>query len=172
MEADIRNLVHRSRQHRSNSEDDEPKSKKTKSEPSPLQQELAKYSKGKRSAKGKGKGKERDEADLLAALDQFRSRLKKNASTEESSSAHRIDDGMVPPGTQDGEEAGLEVDDDSGWMKQRLEFPKDNDAETYRAEHDYDVIDPRAKARDIREEERERKRARRSEVGRAFRKGR
>ncbi len=157
----------------SDSEVDGPKSKKLKSGPSPLQQEIDKYSKGKRT-KGKGKGKERDETDLLVALSLFRSRLKDVSA--EGSSARRTDDDVKVPseaeGIEDGEKATLEVDDDVGWMNHRLEFPKDNDAETYRAEHDYDVIDPRAKARDIHQEEREKKRARRSEVGRAFRKGR
>ncbi|KAF8331687.1 cyclophilin-like protein [Cantharellus anzutake] len=171
IEVDIRNLSRRRREHGSDSEDDEPNSKRTKSGPSLLQQELAKYSRGKRAAGGKGKAK--DESALLAALDRFKARLK-DARVEGPSSSNRVgEDDTKPEETgEDGEEVALEVDNDAGWMSHRLEFPKDDGAETRRAEHDYEVIDPRAKAREIREEEQERKRSRRSEVGRAFRKGR
>ncbi|KAF8312769.1 uncharacterized protein EI90DRAFT_3159870 [Cantharellus anzutake] len=138
--------------------------------PRAQQPKLAKYSKGKRAAGGKGKAK--DERALPAALDRLKARLK-DARVEGPSSNRVGEDDTKPEETgEDGEEAALEVDNDAGWMSHRLEFPKNDETETHRAEHDYEVIDPRAKAREIREEGQERKRSRRSEVGRAFRKGR
>ena len=52
---------------------------------------------------------------------------------------------------------GLEVDDDVGWLSHRLYFPKDNTEEVDKAERDYEVIDPRARASRAKEEERQKK---------------
>jgi len=55
------------------------------------------------------------------------------------------------------EEGGLEIDDDVEWLGHRLEFPKDNGQESARAEHDYEVIDPRARGARAKEEEKARR---------------
>ena len=52
---------------------------------------------------------------------------------------------------------GLEVDDDVGWLKHRLSFPKGNEEEVEKAEREYEVIDPRARATRAKEEERQKK---------------
>ena len=57
-----------------------------------------------------------------------------------------------------GEEAGIEVDDDRGFMNHALHFPKDDGEESRKAERDYEVIDPRQRGARAKEEERERKR--------------
>ncbi|KIJ58446.1 hypothetical protein HYDPIDRAFT_119518, partial [Hydnomerulius pinastri MD-312] len=66
----------------------------------------------------------------------------------------------------DGEDPGMEVDDDRGFMSHALQFPKDDGEETRKAERDYEVIDPRQRGARAREEERERKRASRGRDGR------
>jgi peptidyl-prolyl cis-trans isomerase SDCCAG10 len=53
--------------------------------------------------------------------------------------------------------AGMEVDDDVGWLTHSLHFPKDNNEEVNKAEREYEVIDPRARASKAREDERHRK---------------
>lgn len=53
--------------------------------------------------------------------------------------------------------SGLEVDDDVDWLSHRLHFPKGNEEEVNKAERDYEVIDPRARASRAKEEEREKK---------------
>ncbi|KAF8331715.1 uncharacterized protein EI90DRAFT_3016270 [Cantharellus anzutake] len=101
---------------------------------------------GKRAACGR-KRKAKDESALLAALDRFKARLK-DARVEGPSSNRMSEDDTKPEETgEDGEEAALEVDNDTGWMSHRL--PRND--EMHRAEHDYEVLDPRAKARGIRE---------------------
>ncbi|KAF8331731.1 uncharacterized protein EI90DRAFT_3289373 [Cantharellus anzutake] len=90
----------------------------------------------KRAAGAKGKAKA-----LLATLDWFKARPRD--ARVEGPSSNCMGEG--------GEEAALEVDNDTGWISHRLEFPKNDRAETHRAEHDYEVIDPRAKARGLRE---------------------
>ena len=60
-------------------------------------------------------------------------------------------------GAEDGAEDGMEVDNDIEWLRHRLEFPKDDGQESARAEHDYEVIDPRARGARAKEEERARK---------------
>jgi len=51
----------------------------------------------------------------------------------------------------------MDVDDDTGFLSHRLQFPKDNAEEVNKAERDYEVIDPRQRGARAREEERERK---------------
>lgn len=61
-------------------------------------------------------------------------------------------------GMADGEEEGIEVDNDKTWISHRLHFPKDNTAEVERAQRDYEVIDPRNRSARAKEEEAERRR--------------
>ncbi|KAF8312771.1 uncharacterized protein EI90DRAFT_3022885 [Cantharellus anzutake] len=132
---------------------DEPKSKRTKSGPSLLRQETQ-----RETGLLEEKEKHRMKALCLPLLTGSKGRLKD--ACVEGPSSNRV--GAKPKETgEDGEQAALEVDNDTSWMSHRLEFPKDDEAGAHRAEHDYEVIDPRAKAREIREEEQERKRSRR-----------
>ena len=62
-------------------------------------------------------------------------------------------------GAAAGEDEGMEVDDDVGFLGHLLHFPKGNEEEVMKAERDYEVIDPRQRGARAREEERERKRA-------------
>ena len=58
-----------------------------------------------------------------------------------------------------GEEGGMEVDDDVGFLGHLLHFPKGNEEEVLKAERDYEVIDPRQRGARAKEEEREREKA-------------
>lgn len=157
MEAEIRKLTRRKGE---GSDDDEPQKKKPKK--SYLEEEMAKYEKG-RGLKKKGKGR-KDEGDVLAALSSFRSKLK-STTVEDSPppepEGKEGEDGErneeEPP--KNGEEEGMEVDDDVGFLAHLLHFPKGNEEETAKAEREYEVIDPRQRGARAREEERERKRA-------------
>ncbi|KAG0694871.1 cyclophilin-like domain-containing protein [Suillus ampliporus] len=156
MEGEIRRLT-RKREGGEDS-DEEAARKKNKQTKSYLDEELAKYSKG-RGLQKKGKGK-KDEGDVLAALNSFRGLLQSNANSEMEDAEEegdRADDsgGGTVPG---GEDPGIEVDDDRGFIGHALHFPKDDGEESRKAERDYEVIDPRQRGARAREEERERKR--------------
>ncbi|KAI0039625.1 cyclophilin-like protein [Auriscalpium vulgare] len=159
MEADIKKLAKR----RAGEDSDEERSKKKAKPKSYLAEELAKYGRGRKKEKGK-----KDESSVLAALAGFRSKL-------QSSEVVRMDvDGAGDAGGPEdiaaseqaaGEDAGIEVDDDRGFMSHLLEFPKGNEEEVAKAERDYEVIDPRQRGAKAREEERERKRAVKDRTG-------
>jgi len=158
MEADIRRLT--KRRDEADSEDEATKKKAKKSY---LQQELDKYAGARRSNR---KGKRKDEGDVLAALNSFRGKLKNSTfdADEEGvgEASNAVENGdvgdqeMGPVGQ--GEDVGMEVDDDRGFMNHALHFPKDDGEETRKAERDYEVIDPRQRGAKAKEEERERKR--------------
>lgn len=114
--------------------------------PSALEQELAKYSKNK----GKKSGKRKDESDLLATLSNFRSKL------QEASTAMDVDEAEKGDGMEDIEQE-VDVDDDRDWLTHKLHFPKDNTEINEQAIDHYEVIDPRARSRQIREERKERR---------------
>lgn len=155
MEADIRKL---SKRQNGDDSDDEPARKKAKSK-SYLEEELAKYSKGRGIHK---KDKKKDESDVLAALTTFRTKLKSTMMDEEESKDEDVaEEGVI----KDGEDPGIEVDDDTGFMSHLLSFPKGNDEEVQKAERDYEVIDPRQRGARAREEEKERKKAMRPRDG-------
>ncbi|KAG6867392.1 hypothetical protein C0993_003324 [Termitomyces sp. T159_Od127] len=142
IEADIRRLTKRR-----DGDDSDDELIKKKAKKSYLQEELDKYAKGRGLNK---KGKRKDESDVLAALTSFRSKLK--------SATSRIGVDGDADGEGDGGEAGMEVDDDRGFMNHALHFPKDDGEESRKAERDYEVIDPRQRGARAKEEERERKR--------------
>ena len=154
MEADIRKL---SKRRNGDESDDEPVKKKPKSK-SYLEEELAKYSRGRGLHK---KDKRKDESDVLAALTSFRSKLKNTTMDEpdDSGGAHDGEEAERAAAPGEGDDPGIEVDDDRGFMSHLLSFPKGNDDEVQKAERDYEVIDPRQRGARAREEERERKRA-------------
>ncbi|GHJ87261.1 hypothetical protein NliqN6_3663 [Naganishia liquefaciens] len=135
----------------SSDSDDARDAKRKRTGPSFLDQELAKYSAARR---GNRKGARKDEDDVLSALSSFTSRIRKNGpeDNEEETAQKEEERGDGLPGSA---EEGIEVDDDVGWMSHALKAVNDGNADqTRRAETDYTVIDPRAKARAIKEEKR------------------
>ncbi|KAG8731032.1 hypothetical protein FRC12_019934 [Ceratobasidium sp. 428] len=171
MEAQVRKLA---RRHSDSESDGERETKKPKG-PSQLELELAKYKKGRGASSKKGKGKGRDETDVLAALSTFRGRLQQSMGDEDEEGEDTAMQDTPPKEGEEGEQGAenlLEVDDDSSWIGHRLRFAKDDGTETRRAEHEYEVIDPRTRGNQARMEERERKAGKRSAVGQAFQKGR
>ncbi|KAG7529403.1 hypothetical protein FFLO_05675 [Filobasidium floriforme] len=152
MQAKIRKLdKRRAGSDSDDSDDDAPRKKR--SGPSFLDQELAKYSAGRR---GKRSGK-KDEDDVLSALSSFTGKIRKAGTSD----AVHDEDGKEGEETRrlDDDTGGLEIDDDIGFMSHALKATKEDDAEqTRRAESDYTVIDPKAKARAIKDEKVERRR--------------
>lgn len=163
MESEIRKL---SKKRDGNDSDDDDEHAKKKAKKSYLEEELAKYSKG-RGLHVKKDGKKRDERDVLAKLTSFRTKLQKSTvdddqdvdGGEEEEKEKATDIGMT------GEEPGIEVDDDRGFMGHALRFPKDDGEEGRKAERDYEVIDPRQRGAKAKEEERERKQQKRANRG-------
>jgi peptidyl-prolyl cis-trans isomerase SDCCAG10 len=168
VEAEIRKLT---RQRHSDSDSDGGKpTKKAKKGPSIIELQNAKYQRGKAAA-ARRSGKKRDESDVLMALQSFRGRLqqtKGDSGDEEDTKMGGMEgeDGNEKLAANDGEgEEGIEVDDDVDWLRHRLHFVSDGAAESARAEHDYEVIDPRARGAKAKEEEMERKKGRKDVVG-------
>ncbi|KAG8784072.1 Peptidyl-prolyl isomerase cwc27 [Serendipita sp. 405] len=154
VEEEIRKLT---RRRDSDSEDDKP-AKKTKKGPSIIEQQNAKYQRG--TAAARRAAKKKDDSSSLSALERFRSKLQRVQIED-------VDDADAPPEGEDeakGEEA-MDVDDDVGWISHRLHFAKDDAQETSRAEHDYEVIDPRMRGAKAKEEEMERKRSKKDGHG-------
>ncbi|KIY48138.1 cyclophilin-like protein [Fistulina hepatica ATCC 64428] len=149
MEEEIRKL---NKKRGGDDSDDEPTKKRPKV--SYLEQEMAKYKKLQRP------GKRRDEGDVLAALDSFRGKLQSrlhgdsDAMGDHADAAGGAEAKDAPLATED---PGVEVDDDLGFLGHELHFPKDDGEETRKAEHDYEVIDPRQRGAQAKEEERKRK---------------
>ncbi|KIR33025.1 peptidyl-prolyl isomerase CWC27 [Cryptococcus deuterogattii MMRL2647] len=127
--------------------------------PSYLEQELAKYAsnRGRAAMKAGNKRSRRDEEeDVLTEMRKFSSRVMQAEDEPEEEQAEEIEEGETKEGTGIGaamaeEERGIEVDDDIGWLKHKLKFHVDEKELTRRAEDEYAVIDPRAKARDLQE---------------------
>ncbi|KAI0085779.1 cyclophilin-like domain-containing protein [Irpex rosettiformis] len=165
MEADIRKLT---RKTRGDDSDDEPAKKKPKK--SYLEEEMAKYAKSRNTRpKDKDGRRKKDEGDVLAALNSFRSKLQ-NAGPEVGEDGEAEETEEKAPATTGEEDPGMEVDDDVGFMSHLLHFPHDNSEEVMKAERDYEVIDPRQRGARAKEEERERKRTMRpKDGGRGFR---
>jgi len=148
MEAEVKRLARR----RDNEDsEEERKTKKTKTK-SGLEDELAKYEK-KRGIHRKGRKK--DESDVLVALAGFRNKLQTSAVERDD---ERMDVSPSEAATQPMEgEVEMEVDNDRGFMGHSLQFPKGNEEEVRKAEREYEVIDPRARSAQARQEERERR---------------
>lgn len=149
MEAEVKRLA---RRRDSGDSEDERDMKKTKNK-TQLKEELAKYEESRGLHR---KGQKKDESDVLAALAGFRSKLQTSAIDEDAmevSESFGDETGTQPIE----EEAGMEVDSDRGFMGHLLHFPKGNEEEVQKAERDYEVIDPRARGAQARQEERERK---------------
>ena len=125
-----------------------------------LEEELAKYEKGRGVHR---KGHKKDESDVLAALAGFRSKLQTSAVAGDDDETMDVSLGDDEVGTQ---AIGIEVDSDRGFMGHLLQFPKGNEEEVQKAEREYEVIDPRARGAQARQEERERKAAKNRKSGR------
>lgn len=154
MQDDLRILKKRAGDASDSGSDSETRRKKRRAGTSYLGQELSKYTagRGRSSARaGNKRGKREEEDDLLKEMGKF---SKKVALADEEEEA---DQG----GATDIEEAvageGMELDDDVGWMRHRLKFVVDEKELTRRAEDEYSVIDPRAKARSLAEEQKKEK---------------
>ncbi|TFK68277.1 cyclophilin-like protein [Pluteus cervinus] len=158
MEAEVRKLARRA-----DGDDSDEEHAKKKPKKSYLEEELSKYAKGRGLNK---KGKRKDESDVLAALNSFRGKLQQQTQADEDdmevdndNDKNRDGESAEDPVDKFGEDAGIEVDDDRGFMGHALRFPKGNEEETAKAERDYEVIDPRQRGARAREEEREKKKA-------------
>ncbi|KIK95604.1 hypothetical protein PAXRUDRAFT_123604, partial [Paxillus rubicundulus Ve08.2h10] len=145
MEDEIRRLTRRRGGEDSDEEAERKKAKKAKSY---LEEENAKYAKG-RGLHKKGKGR-KDEGEVLASLNKFRGMLQAaptpSRPKDEGGEGEKDEDVAGEGGegeAVDGQDLGMEVDDDRGFMGHALHFPKDDGEESRKAERDYEVIDPR-----------------------------
>jgi peptidyl-prolyl cis-trans isomerase SDCCAG10 len=153
MEAEVKRLARR----RDGGDSEEERNMKKAKSKTQLEEELAKY---KKSRGVHRKGLKKDESDVLAALAGFRSKLQTSTMDEDETMDVSESVGNDEVGTQSiEEEAGMEVDNDRGFMGHLLRFPKGNEEEVRKAEREYEVIDPRARGAQARQEERERKAA-------------
>jgi peptidyl-prolyl cis-trans isomerase SDCCAG10 len=152
MEAEVKRLA---RRRDGGDSEEEQNTKKTKNKSHPLEEELAKYEKSRGVRR---KGQKKDESNVLAALAGFRTKLQTSTVDDEMLDASSADDEMVTQSIEGVEgEAGMEVDNDLGFMGHLLRFPKGNEEEVQKAEREYEVIDPRARGAQAKQEERERK---------------
>ncbi|ODN79478.1 peptidyl-prolyl isomerase CWC27 [Cryptococcus amylolentus CBS 6039] len=156
MEADLKRLKKRSGSMSSSSSSSSTRGRRPKG-PSVLEQELAKYeaNRGRAAQKtGKKRGRKEEEDDLLAEMKKFSHRVVQAGDSDgeeggrEEGEAGETKEEKYGLGLGEDDE-GVEVDDDVGWMRHTLKFVVDEKELTRRAEDEYAVIDPRAKARDI-----------------------
>ncbi|WWC86660.1 uncharacterized protein L201_001537 [Kwoniella dendrophila CBS 6074] len=155
MEEDLRRLKKHRGEASDSDSDSEGRGKRRKG-PSVLEQELAKYSKnrGRAAAKhGSKRGRRDEEDDLLKEMSKFSSKVAK-AGPNDSDEDDDVLQKRPKAGDEEAGEDDLEVDDDVGWMKHSLKFIVDEKELTRRAEDEYSVIDPRAKARQLAEDSR------------------
>jgi len=156
MEAEVKRLA---RQRDGGDSDEERDVKKAKKR-SQLDEELAKYAKGRGVHR---KGHNKDESNVLAVLAGFRSKLQTSANMNDEDADRESGDATGDIGKQVIEgETGIELDNDRGFMGHLLRFPKGNDEEVQKAEREYEVIDPRARGAQARQEERDRRQATRT----------
>ncbi|KAH9992733.1 cyclophilin-like domain-containing protein [Russula compacta] len=144
MEAEVKRLA---RQRDGGDSEEERTTKKIRNK-SQLEEELAKYEKSRGVHR---KGRKKDESD---------EQLQTSVATRDEDEAMGVSSsGDAEAGPQAIEEgdAGMEVDSDRGFMGHLLQFPKGNEEEVQKAERDYEVIDPRARSAQARQEERDRK---------------
>ncbi|KAI9464487.1 cyclophilin-like protein [Lactarius psammicola] len=161
MEAEVKRLA---RQRDGGDSDEERNVKKAKKR-SQLDEELAKYQKGRGVHRKKGQNK--DESNVLAVLSGFRSKLQTSVTAQDEKADRELGDAPGDVGEQaiEGGTAGIELDNDRGFMGHSLHFPKGNEEEVQKAEREYEVIDPRVRSAQARQEERDRKHATRTGKG-------
>ena len=139
MQEDLRRLKKRTGEASDSDSDDDRRKRKG---PSYLEQELAKYQKGRGRAvqrASNSRRKREEEEDLLEEMSRF------------SKKVINMETAM-----DDKAEEGGDVDKDVGWMRHELKFDVDEKELTRRAEEEYDVVDPRAKARELAKMEKKR----------------
>ena len=160
MEAEVKRLA---RQRDGGDSDEERNVKKAKKR-SQLDEELAKYQKGRGVHR---KGQNKDESNVLAVLSGFRSKLQTSVNAQDEEADRELGDAPGDVGEQaiEGGTAGIELDNDRGFMRHSLHFPKGNEEEVQKAEREYEVIDPRVRSAQARQEEQERKHATRMGKG-------
>lgn len=166
MQNDLKRLKKRNDDSSESDSDSDTARKRRKGGPSFLEQELARYSTGRGRAamrNGNRKGRKDEEDDLLREMGKFSKRV---ALAEGDDNDEDVGEQGI--GAEGGEDAeGLEVDDDVGWIRHSLKFEVDEKELTRRAEDEYavsrletrtfprsfgQVIDPRAKARQLKED--------------------
>lgn len=128
MQEDLRMMKKRMGQDSDTDSEDEEERRKRRRGPSALEQELAKYKSARgRAAREKwnAKDKRSKDDDLMRDLGMFSKRVMDAEADEEP--------------MEDGDEAGLEVDDDVGWLRHSLKFAHEISDETRRAEDEYEV---------------------------------
>ncbi len=137
LEKDIRKMKSK-REGGSDSEDERAKRKRKNT--SYLDEEFARYEKsrglkGKRDMKGK---KMRDEGDILAKMSAFKSKIKDILPEGDADEAPAGEGADVVETEKVGAEegAGMEVDDDTGFLSHQLSFPKGNEEEVSKAERE------------------------------------
>jgi peptidyl-prolyl cis-trans isomerase SDCCAG10 len=167
MEAEVKRLA---RRRDGGDSEEERRTKKTKNK-SQLEEELAKYEKGRGVHR---KGRKKDESEVLAAIAGFRNKLQMSVVARDKDEEPDDWMGDAEPGaqehaTEEDTNTIIEVDSDQGFMGHVLEFPKGNEEEVQKAEREYEVIDPRARGAQAREEELKRKRAAAMKRGRGRR---
>ncbi|WOO84739.1 Peptidyl-prolyl isomerase CWC27 [Vanrija pseudolonga] len=144
LQDDLRYLKKRQGEGSDSESDDSTSHKKRRKGADYLEEEMAKYTAGRgRAAKRSYNRKSRrdDDDDLMKDLSMF----SKKVLAVDPDAAYDSDD---EKGAEGGEE-GVEVDDDVGWLRHALKFQHEVSDETRRAEDEYTVIDPRAKAREL-----------------------
>ncbi|KAH9000160.1 cyclophilin-like protein [Lactarius akahatsu] len=152
MEAEVKRLARQ----RDGEDSDEDRNVKKAKKRSQLDEELAKYQKGRGVHR---KGQNKDESNVLAVLAGFRSKLQTSVTAQDEAdqelggAAGDVGEQAIEGGT------GIELDNDRGFMGHSLNFPKGNEEEVQKAEREYEVIDPRVRSAQARQEERERKHA-------------
>ncbi|OXG12626.1 peptidyl-prolyl isomerase CWC27 [Cryptococcus neoformans Tu401-1] len=156
MEEDLRRLKKRNGSVSDSDSDSSPHARRKG--PSYLEQELAKYAanRGRAAMKvGNKRGRRNEEEDVLAEMRKFSTRVMQAGDEPEGEQAEGIEEGeakeegMGIGAAMAEEEGGIEVDYDVGWLTHKLKFQVDEKELTRRAEDEYAVIDPRAKARDL-----------------------
>lgn len=127
MQEDLRALKKRMGEDSESDSDDDEKYRRRRKGAVYLEEEMAKYKKGRGRAatRHSAKGRRGDDEDLLRDLGMFSQKVL----------AMGDDDGAG----REGDEDGLEVDDDVGWMRHALKFEEEKSEETRRAEDEYTV---------------------------------
>lgn len=127
MQEDLRALKKRIGEDSESDSDDDEKYRRRRKGAVYLEEEMAKYKKGRGRAatRHSAKGRRGDDEDLLRDLGKFSQKVL----------AMGDDDGAARQGDED----GLEVDDDVGWMRHALKFEEEKSEETRRAEEEYTV---------------------------------
>lgn len=144
MQADLRKLKKRSGNASDSDSEDE---RKRRRGPSALEEELARYAKNRgraaaRQHQATRKGRRDEEDDILAQMAMFTKKVAKEADEADAQAKRRqkeLEEEVRAAEEAAGEEGGVDVDDDEGWMNHDLKFEVDEKELTRRAEDEYAV---------------------------------